>query len=152
MTTTHTTTREPHPGWQERVRDGFARQPMMQALRASIASLEPGKVVLEMPYDVRLSQQHGYLHAGATATLADSACGYAAYTMAPEGFTVLTVEYKINLVAPAHGNTFAAEGTLLKGGRTLSVCNATVTATDGDTTRIVAHVQATIMLFAGADR
>lgn len=125
---------------------------MMGTLGATIVELEPGRAVLDMPYRPEFSQQHGYLHAGATATLADSACGYAAFTMAPDGFTVLTVEFKINLVAPAKGERFLAEGRLLKDGRTLSVCNATVSAVDAGRSTAVAHIQATLMLFEGSDR
>lgn len=142
---------KPHDGWEERVREGFARQRIMATLGVSIAEIGPGRAVLQMPYSIEFSQQHGYLHAGAVATLADSACGYAAYTMAPAGHTVLTVEFKINLMAPAQGATFVAEGTLLRAGRTLSVCTATVTASGPEQRRAIAQMQATIMLFEGTD-
>ena len=94
--------------WEARTRASFARQRMMDTLGVRIADLAPGRCVLEMPYDERFTQQHGYAHAGATATLADSACGYAAYTLAAPDATVLTVEYKINLLAPAAGDRFRA--------------------------------------------
>lgn len=142
---------DPHPGWQDRVRASFARQRIMTTLGATIAELDPGRVVLAMPYTATFAQQHGFLHAGATATLADSACGYAAYTLAPPSFTVLTVEFKINLLAPARGTAFTAEGRLVKGGRTLSVCTGTVTALEGENATVVAQIQATVMLLEGAD-
>lgn len=144
---------EPTPGWEDRVRDSFSRQRMMTAtLGARIAELSPGRVVLEMDHRADLTQQHGFLHAGVSATLADSACGYATYSLARPGQTVLTVEFKVNLLAPARGERFTAVGEVIRAGRTLTVCTGTVTASDGDEPVTVAQMQATVMLLDGADR
>ncbi len=145
--------RDPHPGWQQRVRDSLHRQRFItDTLAAELVDLEPGHVVLRMPFADAISQQHGYIHAGATASLADSACGYAAFSLAPPDHTVLTVEFKINLLAPARGSHLEADGRVLRAGRTLTTCTATVTAHDDGATTLVAALQATLMLFPGADQ
>jgi uncharacterized protein (TIGR00369 family) len=111
------------PEWESRVRASFARQGAMRTIGASIAGLAPGRCELTLSYRPELSQQHGYFHAGVTSALADSAGGYAALTLFPANSEVLTVEFKINLIAPADGNELHAEGRVLRSGRTLTVCS-----------------------------
>src|SRR6187549_3828895 len=91
------------PAFAERVRDSFGRQPIMHLLGAELTGLDPGRVEIALPFRHELTQQHGYFHAGVVGTIADSAGGYAAFSMMPAGSSVLTVEYKLNLVAPADG-------------------------------------------------
>ena len=111
-------------GWETRTRESFARQGAMRLFGASLHDLAPGRCTIAIPYQENLSQQHGYFHAGITAAVADSAGGYAAYTLFPESSEVLTVEFKINLVAPAHGEELRATGHVVRNGRTLTICTA----------------------------
>ena len=118
-------------GVARKIRDSFARQGLMATLSARIDLLAPGRVVLSLPIASGVSQQHGYAHAGASFALGDSAAGYAALTLMPEEAEVLTVEMKINLVAPAAGHRLIAEGEVIKPGRRLTVVRATLYAEDG---------------------
>jgi len=113
---------------------------------ARLARIAPGEVDLEMMYAASFCQQNGYLHAGATASLADSANGYAAFTLAPAGTDVLAVEFKINLLAPARGDRFIARGRVVRPGRTLTVCLADVVAVDGDRETPIATMLSTIII------
>lgn len=134
------------PGFEARVRASFARQAAMATIRAEIAHLAPGEVDLRMPYRAELTQQHGFVHAGIIGTLADSACGYAAFTLMPADAAVLSVEFKLNLVAPAAGDAFVARARVKKAGRTLSVVTADVFALrEGEEERLVATMQGTMM-------
>lgn len=137
------------PNFAERVRSSFARQRAMATLGITLARIEPGEVELRIPYQEGLTQQHGFLHAGITATMADSACGYAAFTLMPADAAVLSVEYKINLLAPAQGEEFVARARVLRPGRTLSVCSADVVAVRGGRETPIAVMQATIMALHG---
>ena len=113
-----------------RVRASFAKQAFMRLLGASLARVEQGEVDIALPFRADLLQQHGYLHAGVTTAIADSACGYAALTlMAPET-AVLSVEYKVNMLAPAKGHRFLARGRVVKSGRTVTVVRGEVLAFD----------------------
>jgi uncharacterized protein (TIGR00369 family) len=114
------------PGYAARVRASFASQGAMRLLGATIAALAPGRCRIELPFRDEVSQQHGYFHAGVTSTIADSAGGYAALTLFPAGAEVLTVEFKINLIAPANGERLVAEGRVVRSGRTLTVCTVEV--------------------------
>ena len=105
-----------------RVRASFDRQGMMATLGVEVIAVEPGRVELALRHDDRFIQQHGFLHAGAVASVLDSACGYAAYTVMPPDASVLTVTYTINLLAPAAGQRFTMTGQVLRAGRTLIVC------------------------------
>ncbi|HKU62374.1 MAG TPA: PaaI family thioesterase [Gemmatimonadales bacterium] len=129
---------------EARIRESFGRQRHMATLGASIAHIGPGEVHLAMPYDERFCQQNGFLHAGAMASLADSANGYAAYTLAPPDTDVLAVEFKINLLEPARASRFLARARVLRPGRTLSVCQADVVT--GDDGRLVATMTSTIII------
>lgn len=118
------------PEYAERVRASFARQPVMKTMGVRLTRVEPGLIELEMPYSAELTQQHGYLHAGVVTTIVDSACGYAAFSLMPADSTVLSVEFKVNLIAPADGVRFVALGQVVKAGRTLTVCEGRVFAYD----------------------
>ncbi|MCB9884319.1 MAG: PaaI family thioesterase [Planctomycetes bacterium] len=141
------TPRDPH--FEARVRDSFARQRAMATLGITMGRVVPGEVDLEVPYREDLTQQHGFLHAGVIATMADSACGYAAFSLMAADVGVLSVEFKINLLAPARGQRFVARARVLRAGRTLSVCAADVVAVDGTQETAIAALQATIMAIAG---
>src|SRR5271168_2314210 len=118
----------PDPEYAQRVRDSFSRQGLMHHLGARLVSLSPGHAEIRAPYRAELTQQHGYFHAGVSGAIADSACGYAAYTLMPGDATVLTVEYKMNLLAPADGDELIARAVVVRSGRTLKVCTADVFA------------------------
>lgn len=111
----------PYPSFAERVRDSFGRQGAMTLLGAWLARIEPGECEIQLAYRPELSQQHGYFHGGIIGTIADSAGGYAAFTLMPEDASVLTVEYKMNLLAPGDGDLLIARGRVVKPGRTLVV-------------------------------
>ncbi|MET7540911.1 PaaI family thioesterase [Streptomyces sp. NPDC005507] len=137
---------EASAGVQERVRASFDQQGLMAHLGARLTRIAPGVVHIALPARPEVTQQHGYFHAGATSSIADSAGGYAAFTLFPEDTEVLTVEYKINLLAPALGDRLEAVGTVLKAGRTLTVCQLEVFAALADDTRkLVANGQQTLI-------
>jgi uncharacterized protein (TIGR00369 family) len=118
----------------------------MTTMGARIIWIAPGEVDLEMDHSSEFCQQNGYLHAGATASLADSANGYAAYTLAPSGTDVLAVEFKINLLAPAGGARYIARGRVIRPGRTLTVCLADVFAVTGEHETLIATMLSTIII------
>ncbi|MCX5320705.1 PaaI family thioesterase [Streptomyces sp. NBC_00120] len=131
---------------QERVRASFDQQGLMTHLGARLTRIAPGVVHIALPARPEVTQQHGYFHAGATSSIADSAGGYAAFTLFPEDTEVLTVEYKINLLAPALGDRLEAVGTVLKAGRALTVCQLEVfAALDDGTRKLVANGQQTLI-------
>ncbi len=134
------------PNFAERVRTSFARQRAMQSLGIEIARLAPGEIELAMPYAPAYAQQHGFMHAGIVATALDSACGYAAFSLMPADAEVLTVEFKINLLAPAKGDRFLFRARVVKPGRTLTVCDAQAFAFEGAAEgRLVATMTGTLM-------
>lgn len=110
------------PNFAERVRRSFDRQAVMRFIGATLTRVEPGVVEIELPYRPELTQQHGFFHAGIVSTIADSAAGYAAFSMMPADSSVLSVEYKISMIAPADGERLRAMGEVIKCGRTLTVC------------------------------
>jgi uncharacterized protein (TIGR00369 family) len=134
-----------NPAFEERVRASLARQAFMTTLGARLVSVAAGEVVLELPFDARLTQQNGFLHAGVVAALADNACGYAALSLMPAEAEVLSVEFKVNLMRPAAGPLFRAAGRVVRAGRTLTVCTAEVRALDAGKETVVALMQATMM-------
>ena len=138
-------------GYAARVRDSFALQGAMGTLGASLADIAPGRVVIELDWAAGLSQQHGFLHAGIVATALDSACGYAGFTLMPEGAGVLTIEFKINLLAPAKGQRFRMVGQVLKPGRTITVTEGRAYAIDGGREKLIATLGATLMTITGRD-
>src|SRR5262245_51107304 len=119
----------------------------MTTLGAKLVAVAPGDVTIELLFQPALTQQHGFIHAGAIASVVDSACGYAALTLMPSDAAVLSVEFKVNLLAPAAGDRFVARGVVRKAGRTISVCEGTMHAyTDGKLDgKLVALVQGTMM-------
>jgi uncharacterized protein (TIGR00369 family) len=135
----------PDPDWEDRIRDSFARQAFMGHLGAVMTTATPGQVVLEAPFRPALTQQHGYFHAGVTGALADSAGGYAAFSLFPAGSSVLTVEFKINLLSPAKGERLRAVGAVVKAGRTLTVCDLKVHAIEGGRSVLCATGQQTLI-------
>jgi uncharacterized protein (TIGR00369 family) len=110
------------PGFEQRVRASFARQGAMALLGAQLVRVEPGVVEIALPFRPELSQQHGFFHAGMVSTVADTAGGYAGFTLFPADAGVLTVEFKINLIAAADGERVVAIGEVIRSGRTLTVC------------------------------
>ncbi len=137
------------PDFAARVRASFAQQGLMATLGASLELVEPGAVHIALPFSPALSQQHGYMHAGATTAIADSANGYAALTLTPPGYEVLAVEFKINLVAPARAPRLIARGRVLRAGRQLTVCLAEVLGVHGDEDELVATMLSTISVRPG---
>ena len=138
----------PDPDFERRVRQSFALQPAMETLGGTMERVEPGLVEIRMPFSERLTQHNGYIHAGILSTILDSACGYAAFTLAPAGTNVLTVEYKANFMAPGRGEVFVATGRVLKAGRTLIVSQGEVTAhrAGADPVQLVAMLATIIVL------
>jgi uncharacterized protein (TIGR00369 family) len=121
----------------------------MHTIGARLVRVEPGEVELELPFREDLTQQHGFLHAGIVTTLIDSACGYAALSLMDAESAVLSVEYKVNLLAPAVGDRMRAVGRVVKPGRTLLVCTGEVTAVAGEAESVVTMMQATMMAVRG---
>lgn len=136
------------PDVRARVQDSFDRQGLMAHLGARLSHVSPGLVHIVLPARPEVTQQNGYFHAGATSAIADTAGGYAAYTLFATGTSVLTVEFKINLLAPALGDHIEAVGAVLKPGRTLTVCRLDVFAVDGSARTLVAAGQQTLIQLA----
>jgi len=143
------TPKDPH--YEQRVRASFERQAAMKTIGAFLAQIEPGRVMVELPYSQALTQQHGFLHAGMLATALDSACGYAAFTLMPHDAAVLTIEYKINLLAPGQGQLFRMEGVVVKPGRTITVVEGKAWAIDEGREKLIATMTATEMSIVGRD-
>jgi uncharacterized protein (TIGR00369 family) len=141
------------PGYDQRTRDSFARQNAMQTLGATLESVAPGRVTIAMAHRDSLTQQHGFIHAGMLAAALDSACGYAAFSLMPADAAVLTIEFKINLLAPARGPRFRFEGAVVKPGRTISVVDgrALQFEADGSGEKLIATMSATVMTVRGRD-
>jgi len=129
----------------ERVRQSFIKQAFMSTLEAELAAVGEGVVEIRLPFSPRLTQQDGYLHAGVVAAVLDSACGYAALSVAPADHEVLTVEFKVNLLAPATGKIFIAKAQVKRAGRKLTVCTADAFAVTDDKQKVIATMLATIM-------
>lgn len=139
------------PGYAERVRRSFGNQGIMGTIGASLVRVAPGEVEIALPISPAISQQHGFVHAGAVATIADSAAGFAALTLMPASAGVLTAEFKINLLAPASGERLRAFGRVVKAGRTLTVAQAEVRAERAGESRTVALLTATLVAVEGRD-
>ncbi len=133
------------PAFERRVRDSFARQRVMETMGATLLRVAPGEVDIELPFREELTQQHGFLHAGVVTTIVDSACGYAALSLMPPGAGVLTIEFKLNLLAPASGERMIARGRVTKPGRTINVSSGDVYAVQDGQEKLVATMLATIM-------
>ncbi len=141
----------PNPAYADRVRDSFARQAAMRLVGATLVDVGPGRVTIELPVRDDLTQQHKYVHGGVVGMIADSAAGYAGFTLMPADASVLTVEYKINMLAPAAGEALLARGSVIKPGRTLSIARADVYARSGGAEKLVATMQQTLMVMHGMD-
>lgn len=135
-----------NPEFESQVRASFGHQQLMTTLGARLVHVAPGEIDIELPFDDRFTQQNGFLHAGAISAIADSANGYAAFTLAPPGTDVLAVEFKINLLAPARASRFVAEGRVLRPGRILTACQAEVWGVEGEERERVAVMLSTIIV------
>ncbi|RDJ22927.1 PaaI family thioesterase [Bosea caraganae] len=134
-----------------RIGASFGKQAFMATLGAKLLRVAPGEVDIELPVSPHLCQQHGFVHAGAVSSIADSACGYAALTTMPGGAGILTAEFKINLLAPAAGERLIARGKVIKAGRTLTLAMAEVFAEAKGVSKLCALMTATCMTIAGRD-
>jgi len=138
--------------FEDRVRESFARQKIMTTIGAELTRVTPGIVEIEMDFSEGLTQQHGFLHAGVISTAMDSACGYAAFTVMPENAAVLTIEFKVNLLAPGKGERFLFRGAVTKPGRTIIVADGQAYAfgADGEA-KLIATMTGTMMIVVGRD-
>jgi len=135
--------------FERRVRHSFARQGVMRHIGAQMMAVEAGQCEIHLPYGDHVSQQHGFFHGGIVATIADSAAGYAGFSLMPAEAGVLTVEFKINLVAPADGELLVARGSVVRPGRTLTVTHAEVAVRKDGQERVCAFLQQTLMTIVG---
>lgn len=136
------------PDFEARIRASFERQAFMHHIGAELGAVHPGKIEIRLPWRPELGQQHAYFHGGVIATIADNACGYAAFSLAAANDSVLTVEFKLNLVAPGKGEALIARGEVVKPGRTLTVCEARVYAVDKGEEKLCAVALETLMLLS----
>ena len=134
-----------NPRFERAVRDSFAAQQLMATIGARLARVVPGEVEIRVRFRPELTQQHGFVHAGVVTSALDSACGYAALSLMPEGVGVLTVEFKTNFLAPARGEELIARGRVLRAGRTITVCAADAFMLAGELETSVATMLATII-------
>ena len=137
------------PCFSRRVRDSFARQAAMSLIGATMTEVAPGAVTIALPVREEITQQHRFVHGGVVGMIADSAGGYAAFTLMPADASVLTVEYKINMLAPAEGEWLLARGLVIKPGRTLSIARADVFGVRDGREKLVATMQQTLMVMQG---
>ncbi len=140
-----TTPQPRNPDYAARVRDSFGRQAFMATIGAELTDVAPGHVEMRLPYRPELGQQHGFFHGGVIGTLADNAGGYAAFTLMSPEDSILTVEYKMNIVSPGRGDALVAVGTVLKPGRTLTVCEVKVYAEMAGERKLCATAICTLM-------
>ncbi len=134
-----------NPHFERSVRASFAAQQLMATIGARVTLVSAGEVEIRVPFRLDLTQQHGFLHAGVVTSALDSACGYAAFSLMPEGAGVLSVEFKTNLLAPARGEELIARGRVLRAGRTITVCQAEASMLTGTDETPVAVMLATVM-------
>jgi uncharacterized protein (TIGR00369 family) len=137
------------PDFAARVRASFDRQQFMGFLGAELTGLHPGLCEIQLAYRPELGQQHGYFHAGVVGTLADNSCGYAAYSLMPADWSILTVEYKLNLLVPGDGERLLARGQVVKSGRTLTICRSDVFVYKDGVEKLCAISQQTLVGLAG---
>ncbi len=135
--------------FEQRVRESFAIQKAVRAIGATLERVAPGEVDIDLPFRDDLIQQHGFLHAGIIATILDSACGFAAFTLMPADAAVLSIEFKVNLLAPATGDRFIARGRVVRAGRTITVCQGDAFAVEKGAERHCASMTATMMTVLG---
>lgn len=132
------------PDFAARTRDSFSLQNIMKLLGAELGELEPGRCQIRLPFRADLTQQDGFFHAGVTSTIADSAGGYAGFTLMPKNARVLTVEFKINLLRPAAGDLMIATGKVIRAGRTLTFTEVSVDVGDGESMKTCASMSQTL--------
>ena len=138
-----------NPHFEQAVRDSFAAQQLMATIGARLAHVAAGEIEIRVPFRSDLTQQHGFLHAGVVTSALDSACGYAAFSLMPQGAGVLTLEFKTNFLAPARGAELIARGRVVRAGRTITVCQAEAYMLSDGTENSVATMLATIMTIRG---
>ena len=138
-----------NPAYAERVQSSFDRQQIMTLLGAKLTRLAPGECEIQLPFKPELTQQHGYFHGGIIGTIADTAGGYAGFTLMPEDSSVLTVEYKMNLLAPGDGDLLVARGRVLKSGRTLVISQVDAFVVKGGREMLCATLLQTLMTMHG---
>jgi uncharacterized protein (TIGR00369 family) len=134
------------PDFEGRVRASFDTQKLMTTIGARLEKVAAGEVHIRLPFREDLTQQHGFLHAGTIAAVADSACGYAALSLMPADAGVLSIEFKVNMLAPAKGDSIVARGVVIRAGRTIMVCRADVYSAAGAEEKLVAAMQGTMMV------
>ncbi len=133
------------PDIKQKVVKSFDQQNVMQAINATIENINPGEVILNLPYQRKLTQQHGFLHAGIVSTILDSACGYGALTLMPKDAGVLSIEFKVNLIAPAKGKNFIAIGRIIKSGKNITFTPGELLSHSRGKEKLVATMTATMM-------
>jgi len=141
----------PDERFADRVRESFAKQAIMRTFEARLTDVLPGRVEITMPFRDDLTQQHGFLHAGAIATIVDSACGYAAYSLMPADAAVLSIEFKVNMLAPAKGERLIARASVIRAGRQIIVCSGDAFMLSGGAEKHVASMTGTMMTVRGRD-
>ncbi|MGC4024294.1 MAG: PaaI family thioesterase [Mesorhizobium sp.] len=141
----------PAEDFDERVRSSFAKQKAMATVGAELTLVAPGTIEIEMPFSDALTQQHGFLHAGIISAALDSACGYAAYTLMPPSAGVLTIEFKVNLLAPGKGDRFLFRGSVTKPGRTIIVADGEAYAISDGEAKLIATMTGTLMTITGRE-
>ncbi|PRD43008.1 phenylacetic acid degradation protein [Phyllobacterium phragmitis] len=134
------------PDFRERVEESFARQAAMKLIGAELTLCEPGIVEIELPFRDDLTQQHNFLHAGIISAALDAACGYAAFSLMPQEAAVLTIEFKVNLLAPGKGERFLFRGEVTKPGRTIMVSDGQAFAIADTEAKLIATMTATLMV------
>ncbi|EHQ89201.1 PaaI family thioesterase [Desulfosporosinus youngiae] len=135
-----------NPDFEDNVRTSFSQQSVMNLIGAELTKVLPGEVEILMPFRNDLTQQNGFLHAGIVTTIVDSACGYAAFSLMPADSSVLSIEFKVNLLSPAKGEMFLARGKVVKPGRTINFCSGEVFSIIGDEQKLVATMSATMIM------
>jgi len=134
-----------YANYQQKVQDSFDKQQFMKHINAKLLNVQPGYCEIEIPYAPELSQQHGYFHAGIIGTIADNAAGYAAFSLMEESSSIVTVEFKLNVMSPGDGDVLIGKGHVLKKGRTLTICRADVYIVKNGTEKLCAASQATLI-------
>jgi uncharacterized protein (TIGR00369 family) len=132
-------------GYQQKIEDSFQRQKFMETIHAKLISVQPGFCEIHIPYDEKLTQQHGFYHGGVIGTLADNTAGYAAFTLLEEESSILSVEFKLNILAPANGDLLIGKANVLKSGRTLTICRSEVYVVKDGIETLCAAAQATLI-------
>ena len=131
--------------FKQKVQDSFKRQGFMDLLGAELVDIQPGYCEIKIPFDASLTQQHGFFHAGVVSTVADNTAGYAAFSLMEENASILTVEYKLNLMAPAKGDFLMGKARVLKHGRTLTICRSDVYVVEKGKEKLCAAGQSTLI-------